>query len=229
MNKKPLRRKNYGSIAHLPGSRMGPADRKITEGQARIATKTARDKHDNVIVQEKLDGSNVGVALKDGEIFALTRSGYEAKTSPYAMHLAFNDWVYRNEDRFRKILCDGMRLCGEWLHTAHGTIYSLPHEPFVAFDLIDANNVRCTYAEFEKKVGAEFILPHLVSAGSPMSVESVMNELGLYGFHGAKEPIEGAVWRVERKGAVDFLCKYVRPDKVDGKYLSGDPVINTWP
>lgn len=38
-------------------------------------------------------------------------------------------------------------------------------------------------------------------------------------FHGALDPVEGAVWRVERGGSVDFLAKYVRPDKVDGCYL----------
>ena len=58
-NNKPLGRKNYGSIPHLPGSRMGEADHKCSEGQARIATEKARDKHDRVICQEKLDGSNV--------------------------------------------------------------------------------------------------------------------------------------------------------------------------
>ena len=35
----------------------------------------------------------------------------------------------------------------------------------------------------------------------------------------ALDPVEGAVWRCERQGAVDFLGKYVRPDKIDGKYL----------
>jgi hypothetical protein len=29
---------------------------------------------------------------------------------------------------------------------------------------------------------------------------------------------------VERRGEVDFLAKYVRPDKVDGKYLGGEPI-----
>lgn len=33
------------------------------------------------------------------------------------------------------------------------------------------------------------------------------------------DKIEGAVWRVERKGVVDFLAKYVRHGKVDGKYI----------
>lgn len=42
---------------------------------------------------------------------------------------------------------------------------------------------------------------------------------------------EGVVYRVERHGKVDFLCKWVRPDKVDGKYLpeiSGKPPVWNW-
>ena len=226
---KPLGYKNYGSIGHLPCSRMGPSDRSITEGQARIATVKSRDKHDIIIVQEKLDGSNVGIALKDGKIYALNRAGYEAKTSPYETHHVFNDWVYDNEDRFRSILGEGERLCGEWLHTAHGTIYDLPHEPFVAFDLINAKNKRITYSEFYDRVGGKFTLPYLVNIGGPLSVDDALNLLGELGHHGAKEQIEGAVWRVERNGVVDYLCKYVRPDKIDGKYLNGaKPILNTW-
>jgi hypothetical protein len=76
--KKPLGIKNYGSIAHLPNSRMGEGNHKCHEGQARIATLKTRDKHDRVIVQEKLDGSNVGVALVNGVLCPLGRSGYLA-------------------------------------------------------------------------------------------------------------------------------------------------------
>tara|TARA_R110000851_G_C12938492_1_gene552011 strand:- start:2 stop:652 length:651 start_codon:yes stop_codon:yes gene_type:complete len=205
---------------------MGPADHKISEGQERIATVKPRDKHDTIIVQEKLDGSNVGVAMKDGEIFAISRAGYEAKTSPYEQHHAFSDWVYENEPRFRHVLSEGHRVCGEWLHTAHGTIYELPHEPFVAFDLFDENNKRFSYFEFSDKVGNDFVLPYLVGIGQPISVDEALQSLGDYGHHGATEQIEGAIWRVERNGIVDYLCKYVRPDKIDGKYLNGEPILN---
>ena len=225
MNSKPLGIRNYGSIPHLKGSRTGDADRHISAGQEYIATVKARDKHDVVIVQEKLDGSNVGVALKDGRLYALTRSGYEAKTSPYAMHHAFHDFVFDNEDRFREVLRDGYRLCGEWLHTAHGTIYDLPHEPFVAFDLIDKQNKRLTYDDFSGVVDGVFTKPYLVSKGEPLSVDEALLRLGKYGHHGAKEQVEGAVWRVERKGVVDFLCKFVRHDKIDGKYLK-ETILN---
>lgn len=229
MNKKPLGRKNYGSIGHLPCSRMGPADHKVPEGQALIATQKPRDKHDFVVVQEKLDGSNVGVAMIDNKLFALSRAGYEAKTSRFEMHHHFHEWVMENEDRFRYVLKNGQRICGEWLTTAHGTMYDLPHEPFVAFDIIDSENKRFTYNEFKTVNDFTFVTPFTVSVGRPTSVSEALNILGDKGKHGALEQIEGAVWRVERNGAVDFLCKYVRPDKVDGKYLSDDkPILNKW-
>jgi len=80
MNKniKPLGHKAYGSIPHLPYSRLGPGDHHIGQGQAEIATKKARDKNDLIIVQEKLDGSNCSVAKINGKIIALGRSGYLA-------------------------------------------------------------------------------------------------------------------------------------------------------
>lgn len=216
---KPLGRKSYGHIPHLPGSRMGPGDHKTEAGQARIATLKPRDKHDIIIVQEKLDGSNVAVArLGDGSLAALGRSGYLAQSSPYEQHQLFAAWVRRHEDRFA-FLNPGERLCGEWLAQAHGTIYKLGHEPFVAFDLIRVD-ARATFKEFDERVrGAGFVTPHVLSVGPPFAIEAAIALLGERGFHGAVDPVEGAVWRVERRGVVDFLCKYVRPDKKDGVYL----------
>jgi hypothetical protein len=55
-----------------------------------------------------------------------------------------------------------------------------------------------------------------------------MAMLGEYGKHGALDKVEGVVYRVERKGEVDFLAKYVRHDKADGIYLesvSGMPTV----
>jgi hypothetical protein len=80
---KPLGHKSYGSIGHLHGSRIGPGDHMVHEGQSKIATKKLRDKHDTVIVQEKLDGSNVSIARIDGVITPLQRKGYLAISSPY--------------------------------------------------------------------------------------------------------------------------------------------------
>lgn len=239
ISKKPLGGRNYGSIAHLPGSRMGPGDHKCPEGQERICNERARDKHDRIIVQEKLDGSNVGVAKIDGQILALTRAGYLAHTSPYEQHHKFGDFVARNSDRFSALLEDGERIAGEWLIQAHGTRYKLHHEPFVAFDIMRGTK-RVTHEELSARNDGRFVLPYTVHIGGPLSISDAMAILGEYGQHGALDPIEGAMWRVERnelidpkKGGerrwiVDFLAKYVRQDKADGAFLesvTGLPVI----
>src|SRR5258708_39755915 len=137
--RKPLGMKNYGHIAHLPGSRLGPGDHKCEAGQARIATLKARDRHDHIIVQEKLDGTNVGVARVDGVLYPLVRAGYVADTSPFEQHWSFARWVYANQARFLTVLRDGARLVGEWLIQAHGTRYQLAHEPFGTFDVWSSN------------------------------------------------------------------------------------------
>lgn len=222
---KPLGQKAYGHIAHLPGSRMGPGDHKCHEGQARIATERARDRHDVIWVQEKLDGSCVSVARVNGEIVALSRAGYRALSSPYYQHILWDGWVRDNYARFDSLLDEGERVVGEWLAQAHGTRYDLTgREPFVAFDIMRGAD-RTPYTTFIDRIGDRFYIPPLIGAG-PLSIESATATLGR-GYYGALDPVEGAVWRVERKGKVDFLAKYVRPDKVDGCYL--DSVTGTEP
>lgn len=214
---KPLGHKSYGSIPHLPGSRLGDGDHHCHEGQAKIATEKTRDKHDKIIVQEKLDGSNMGVAKLNGQIIPLTRSGYHAADSFYTQHHYFAQWVKLNEARFSAVLNDGERICGEWLAQAHGTRYALPHEPFVVFDIIQGKG-RLNYEEFVMRVWEYFIIPSTISIG-PTSIDTILDIINQASKHGAVDPVEGAIWRVERNGRVDFLTKFVRHDKEDGKYL----------
>ena len=236
MTNKPLGRKAYGSIGHLPNSRVGPKDHHVHEGQARICTVKARDKHDRVIVQEKLDGSCTAVAMVNGEIVALGRAGWPASTSPYEMHQLFAEWVKEQEERFRAVLREGERLVGEWLAQAHGTRYRLPHEPWVCFDLMVGNR-RATVEQLQQAAyRGEFIVPTVIhddsGAYAALDTQTAMSLLRK-GFHGAVDPVEGAIWRVERQGKVDFLAKWVRTDKEDGSYLpeltGGEPVWNWRP
>lgn len=215
---KPLGRKNYGSIGHLPCSRMGPADHHCHPGQQKIATEKARDKHDRIIVTEKVDGSNVGIANVDGTIFALGRAGYLAQTSRFEQHQLFAYWVREQEPYWRSVLKPGQRLVGEWMAQAHGTRYTLPRGPFAAFDLMEGER-RLPFDVLANLCALhEIPMPKLLHDGGPLSVENAMALHG-EGHHGCLDAPEGAVWRVERKGEFDFMAKWVRPDKIDGKYL----------
>jgi len=150
--------------------------------------------------------------------------------------------VDANRDRLLGVLDDGERLCGEWLWQAHGTRYALPHEPFVAFDIMTGHK-RLPVNEFRMRIGYLFELARVLHDGGPCPVDAALDALGEHGHHGAIDRAEGAVWRVERnklisKGSserrwvVDFLAKYVRPGKVDGRYLpelnGGETVLNTF-
>lgn len=221
---KPLNKKNYGSIPHLSNSKLGSGDYFITEGQERILTEKKRDKHDTVLVFEKYDGSNVGIAKQDGNIFALTRSGYEAGTSPYKQHHEFAKWVYSRRDFFSLILDEGERIAGEWLLQAHGLEYNIEQEdPIIFFDWFNSNNKRKPFEVLEKDLGLwDLPLPRLLHKGDAISVDELEPILNLKTDSiWSKENPEGMVYRVERKGKVDFLAKWVRSDFEAGKYCIG--------
>src|SRR5699024_6003310 len=167
---KPLNRKNYGSIPHLSNSKLGKGDYFITPGQERILTEKKRDKHDTILVFEKYDGSNVGVGKKDGKIFALTRSGYEASTSPYKQHHLFAEWVKTNIDKFDCLLNNGERITGEWLLQAHGLIYKIEKEPIIFFDYFDSENQRKPFEIIEH---LPFPTPRLLHRGDSISVDKL--------------------------------------------------------
>lgn len=220
--KKILGRKSYGSIGHMYGSKLGRGDHCINEGMMRIATVRPRDKHDLVIVNEKLDGSNVGIAKVNGNVYPLTRSGHLASTSPYLQHYLFAQWVDRNPDRWIFMLDEGERICGEWLVQAHGTRYNMPHEPFVAFDIMTEGKRLGHWKFMDRCLEYGVTTPRLLHIGTSIRIEDIESSLERgKSTHGAIDAIEGAVWRIERKGEVDFLCKYVRPDHQTGRYLPG--------
>jgi hypothetical protein len=229
---KPLGHKSYGSTPHLPGSRLGPGDHHCPEGQANICLVKTRDRHDTIIVTEKLDGSNVAVANVGGKIIALGRAGWPAQTSKYVQHQYFAHWVREREGLFKEKINPGERLVGEWLAQAHGTIYELQHEPFVPFALMVGMKHLPMKQVIDVTLGCGLSLPGLLSfKETPLSIEKAMSMLENRGFHGAIDPVEGAVWRVERKGEFDFMAKFVRHDKTDGKYLpeiSGKEAIWHW-
>jgi len=231
---KPLGCKAYGSIGHLPQSRVGPGDWHVHEGQARICLEKPR-KGDRIIVSEKLDGACMSVANIDGDIVALSRAGYRAADALYEHLLAFAPFVKAREAQFREVIQPGERICGEWLAMAHGTIYDTSHmffAPFIPFDIF-RDGKRILYDEFLPRVLDAGFMPVFCvhDAASGCSIETALDKLGENGNHGSTEPVEGAVWRVEREGRVDFLAKFVRADKIDGKYLpniSEKPAIWHW-
>ncbi|MBY3155458.1 hypothetical protein HFO56_24330 [Rhizobium laguerreae] len=225
---KPLGNKAYGSTPHLVGSRLGPGDYSLTQEHSDLFTgnRKRRNRSDRIIVTEKIDGSCVAVAKLDGDVVALQRAGYLAATSPFALHHAFDRWVAARRDYFDAFLGEDERVVGEWLHTAMGTRYDIvdPDRLFISFAIFHDrySTDRAIYDEFRTRTDSAG-LPRagLISEGPGIGIEEVMEKLGERGLHDAIDGVEGAVWIMETDGAFNGVAKFVKADKVDGKYISG--------
>ena len=64
-------------------------------------------------------------------------------------------------------------------------------------------------------------MPAVIHRGGPITIDAACTLLGEHGKHGALDPPEGLVYRVERlrDARVTVVAKWVRSDKVDGAYL----------
>jgi hypothetical protein len=219
--RKPLGYKGYGSTPHLVGSRVGPADHTIPPSQSLQFTVAAPRKGDRFIVTEKVDGSCVTAAKAGGRILPVTRAGYLASDSPWRLHHFFGRWVAQRESFYSELLNEGERVAGEWLYTAMGTRYHIvdPARLFVAFAILRGQD-RIPFDEFAERCDRLGQLrAHVLSDGPPLPIPRAMELLGENGFHGALDGVEGAVWVHERRGKFSAIAKYVRPEKVDGKYI----------
>ena len=223
---KPLNRKAYGSIPHLPGSRRDESDKLLHPGQIRIVSEKPR-KNDILVATEKLDGSCVAVARKDNKLWPLTRSGYCAITSPYPQHIFFHYWVSINRNKFC-FLSEGERIVGEWLSLAHGIKYEIKSsdEVFFAFDIFDKNNNRYDFFEMQDicmdfDISTPSIL-QIEAGGEPLDIEMLKLKNSMHG----GEFSEGFVFRVITKKGTDFLGKWVNRNHVCGKYFENS--IYNW-
>lgn len=210
----------YPSIPHLPGSRAA-TDKVLQPAQARRFIDASFVSTDVVIVEEKLDGSCVLVAREGDAIVALGREGGRAELSLNEGRRMFAAWVEANAARFREVLVDGERMAGEWLALAHGIRYDLPHEPFVVFDVF-CKDERASREEVRWRTKrAKLVMAGLVHEGGPIAIEDAVKKLGR-GFSGAREAPEGVVFRIERKGRVIDVAKWVRGEQSGRRALAGE-------
>jgi hypothetical protein len=218
----------YPRIGHLPGSRTGPRDRTVDDALARRLTVESHP-GDVVLVEEKLDGSCVGLTRQAGRLVAIGREGRPAASSRNENRRAFAGWAAPLELPF---VAEGETLWGEWLALAHGTRYRLPHGPFVAFDLF-VEGQRLPHAQLEARLAGALPRPRLIHQGGALSLGDAERLLGDAGHHGATEPAEGVIYRLEARGRVLAMAKLVRGMKVAGRYLpdhsGGEPIWNHWP
>ena len=121
----------YPRTPHLEGSRLQPGD----EGHEHVPLASLRGQH--AVVEEKLDGANVGISFTEGGELLLQSRGHYLGGGRERHFALFKQWASAHEARLLERLEDRYVMYGEWLYAKHSVSYdALPHW-FCEFDIYD--------------------------------------------------------------------------------------------
>lgn len=91
----------------------------------------------SLIVEEKLDGTNVGIHFTAAGRMVLQCRGHEITEGMHPQYDLFKQWVAVKRPVLEEMLGDRHILFGEWLYAKHSVFYhALPHY-FFEFDIYD--------------------------------------------------------------------------------------------
>ncbi|MEO7730140.1 MAG: RNA ligase family protein [Kofleriaceae bacterium] len=122
----------YPRTPHLAGSRLQPGD----EDLAQVPLEALRGQF--VVVEEKLDGANAGIALDPEGALRLQSRGHALTGGARERHFnLFKQWAGVHQAALAQLVAGSRTLYGEWLYAKHTIFYDrLPHY-FLEFDVRD--------------------------------------------------------------------------------------------
>jgi hypothetical protein len=215
----------YPRTPHLFGSQGTDDDKHLgrKESAAFIA-------NPSLVVEEKIDGTNVGIHFTSGGRMVLQCRGHEITEGMHPQYDLFKQWTSVKRPMLAKMLGGQFILYGEWLYAKHSVHYrKLPHY-FFEFDIYD-KDAGCFLdlaARQQMLVGTGLHTVPVVHRG-PSAADDLPLLIGPSAFDSAFEnPVtgrtdnlmEGLYVRTEGGGCVTGRAKLVRPEFVEKVKLS---------
>ena len=168
-----------------------------------------------VVVEEKVDGANVGISVdEDGNLRAQNRGNY---LSPEHAHPQFRPlfrWMAARERELQDALFPGLMLFGEWCYAVHSVTYTRLPDWFLAFDVYDLEK-----GEFWSTARRDELVRRLGIAVVPRLAVGRFDLDGLRAFLRGESrltdgPPEGVYIRRETSERLIARAKLVRPEFV---------------
>jgi len=167
----------------------------------------------DVVVEEKLDGANVGFSLtSDGGLRAQNRGQYLSE--PHAGQFArLPTWLAQHGEALRSVLAPALMLFGEWCAARHSLDYVALPDWFLLFDVYDRHTGRF-WSSARRNALAE--LAGLVTvpriADGQFTVAALKELVTTRSSRYRQGPLEGVVIRRESVQWCESRAKLVRPD-----------------
>lgn len=210
----------YPRTPHLFGSQGTDDDKHLGEAESKriIADKS-------LIVEEKIDGTNVGIHFRTDGKLVLQCRGHLITEGMHPQYDLFKQWTVVKTPILEKRLQDRYILFGEWMYARHSVHYqALPHY-FFEFDIYDKE--KQLFLSFDLRMalleGTNIHTVPVVHRGA-ISQEGLVKMVGPSQFGSRFEnPVtkqldnwmEGIYLRTEANGAVTSRAKYVRNEFVE--------------
>ena len=210
----------YPRTPHLFGSKGTDDDKHLGEAESnRFLAEPS------LIIEEKLDGTNVGLHFTAEGRMVLQCRGHLVTEGMHPQYDLFKQWAAVKRPVLEGCLGCAHILFGEWLYARHSVHYrKLPHY-FFEFDIYDKRSG--VFLDLEKRLalldGTGIETVPVVHRG-PITRKSLEGLIGKSAFdalfenpvtHGTDDLMEGLYLRTERVGVVTGRAKFVRPEFVE--------------
>lgn len=166
-----------------------------------------------VVIEEKLDGANVGFSLApDGSLRAQNRGQYLAE--PHAGQFArLPAWLAQHGEGLRSVLASNLIVFGEWCAARHSLDYTTLPDWFLLFDVYDrtAGQFWSTTRRNELASRAGLLTVPQVQQGK-VTVSDLKKLVSDTTSRYRAGPLEGVVIRRESVDWCEARAKLVRPD-----------------
>ncbi len=169
---------------------------------------------DAVVVEEKVDGANLGFSIDDqGALRAQNRGAYLPLDDPQGQWKPLKRWLATRSDALAEALFPDLMLFGEWCYAVHSVEYTRLPDWFLAFDVYDRVRGEFWSAARRDELAAAVGLAVVPSLGAGRFDLAMLRAL-LDRSRLTDGPAEGLYVRSEREGRLTARAKLVRREFV---------------
>ncbi|TWT38981.1 RNA ligase family protein [Blastopirellula retiformator] len=210
----------YPRTPHLFGSQGTADDKHLGEAES---TKLIADP--SLIVEEKLDGTNVGIHFSDAGELVLQCRGHLITEGMHPQYDLFKQWAMVKRQVLEEMLENRFLLFGEWVYAKHSIHYRQLSHYFFEFDIYDKRHG--VFLDLQRRLarleGSGVQTVPVVHTGS-LRRSDLEKQIGASRFDSSFENpftgktdnrMEGLYVRTEAEGAVTARAKFVRPEFVE--------------
>lgn len=207
----------YPRTPHLFGSTGTDDDRHLNEASSNAFLNDA-----SLIIEEKLDGTNVGIHFGESGELILQCRGHLITAGMHSQYDLFKQWTQTKRSMLQSMLTQRYILFGEWLYARHTVSYNALSHYFFEFDIFDkqASQFLDLATRLDMLQGSSIKTVPVVHQGV-LKANRLVDLIGPSVFDSEfRNPLtgridnrmEGIYLRTEKAGIVTGRAKFVRPE-----------------